>query len=384
MRSTSLRFAYVVLPLLVAAAACAADGLNPPALVGDPSAADEHDASTSARLPPSSDSGGIDSSTPPASAYDAGGYADADAGDGGFDAGLAAPSTGKPCVLLNQIFTRTCGICGSQEAVCLPPDGGGPGGGTVSVYSPCVNEVDGGCATGTSKIEACGKCGTRMFTCNKSCAWQGTACTGEPVGACNASSLDFTIAGCSTGEYRTRECDDTCVWGNFSSCGPLLFQLTIPSSTGATASAVYPLRAAHSGKRLSGTCSSYTYLTATPDFPEMFVEVINPTGQTATVSAWNAQAAGGPIIDTVMAAYDRTAPPSTDAERKQCTVGIGDYCPYGVPCPSTQWAGLTGTTAITLAPHASVILWFASKYEPWSTQPSEGDVKLVVRTDQLL
>jgi hypothetical protein len=312
---------------------------------------------------------------------------DAKKNDGGKDAAskdaaadVWAPDPGEDCPVIDQIIKRTCGLCGSQEAVCLVNDGGPIG--VVSPYSPCTNEVDGGCNPGSTAIEACGNCGTHTRVCNKSCMWQPGVCQGQPVDSCTPSVSDYTTAGCLDGGTRARKCKDTCTWTDFSlTCHPLDFELVAAATAGAEVSGIYPLRASLTDKRLTGSCTS-GYLSTTTTHPYVYVELVNPSDKTLTVSVWNTQAPNnGPLIDTLMAAYPGSARPTTDDQRKACQKGIGDYCPTGLPCGSTQWAGLTGATAVTIPAGGSTLIWFGTYSTAGGGATVEGNVKLVVRTD---
>lgn len=329
-------------------------------------------------------------SLPPSTAQDGGN--EIDAGDAskdakadakteaGVDAGKPAPNPGDTCTKNDEIFSRTCGACGKQEALCLA--------GKVSDYSPCAGELAGGCVPGATQNEACGNCGTRKRTCSNFCAWTTGACTGEPPSSCTPTANDYTTAGCPAGVVRTRSCTAACTWSGFSaSCEALDFQLVVGATAGEMVSGIYPLRATKVDKRLTGTCPSGT-LSTTTNHPYVYVELVNPTGQTLTLSAWNTIAtATSPIIDTLMAWYAgsvATTLAGDDNARKACAKGVVDSCPSGLPCNDYRWAGLTTTTAITIPPSGSVTLFFGSYYPAGGATASEGDVKLVVRTDSAL
>lgn len=333
------------------------------------------------KLPPATEAG--ISPMPDAGNKD-GGKKDASgdaAKDATVDAGKPAPNTGDPCPNANELFSRQCGICGTQEALCLPnPDGPGN---LVTDYSDCQNELVGGCAPGTSDTEACGNCGTRMRTCTKYCAWTTGACMGEPPMSCTPTTEDYTTAGCPTaGTMRTRSCGGTCTWTNFSpTCDPLNFQLVVAGTPGDSVSAIYPLRATVAAKRMTGTCPNGSFSTTT-NHPYVYVELVNPTETTLTLSAWNTVAqTGGPIIDTLMTWYAGNVKPTDEPSRKACAKGVIDSCPTGLPCGDFKWAGVTGTSAIKIPPMSSSIVFFGSYYAAGSGSTAEGPVKLVVRTD---
>lgn len=368
----------VTCSVLVLVVACGADGEGDALIQTDDAAAAP---TSTTRLPPPSPPG-------PDAATDSGKDAAKDAAndaakDSAVDAGPPAPTPGDACKTIDEIYKRTCGACGSQEALCLPKADGTPG--EVSDYSPCVNELAGGCIPGSSDNEACGNCGTRKRTCTQYCAWTTGMCTGEPANACLPTLHDYTPAGCATtGVVRTRACSETCTWGFFSAtCDALAYQLVVAAAPGDTISAIYPLRATMADKRMTGTCPNTSFSTTT-NHPYAYVELVNPTSDTLTLSAWNTAAPnGGPILDTVMAWYEGSVAPARgdDAARKACAKGVNDACPAGVPCGNSKWAGLTNTQAITLPPLGSAIVWFGTYYAAGGSSLAEGNVKLVVRTD---
>jgi hypothetical protein len=304
--------------------------------------------------------------------------------DSSTDAGKPAPEAGDACKTLDEVFTRSCGICGTQSSLCLAKDDGTPG--VVSVYSPCANELASGCAPGTTETEACGNCGTRQRTCNQYCAWTTAACAGEPVSSCTPTAVDYTNAGCPTaGTGHTRSCNATCTWTNFTAtCDPLDFKLVVAATPGDTVSAVYPLRATFAAKRLTGTCPNGTF-SSTTNHPYVYVELVNPTENALTVSAWNTAAtSGGTVIDTLMSWYSGNTRPTDDASRKTCAKGAVDSCPADLPCGDSKWAGLTGANAITLPAFGSALVFVGSYYPMGGSSASEGPVKLVVRTEPSL
>jgi hypothetical protein len=298
---------------------------------------------------------------------------------GPLDAGadVWAPDPGEPCPVANAIVKRSCGLCGTEEAVCLAdPDGGS--GGTVSAYGPCYGQVQDGCVPGTTTTEACGNCGTLTKTCSKFCGWSTSACQ-QPPNTCTPTTHEYTKAGCGADTYRTHECTSACTWTNYSAtCGPLDFELTVASTVGAQVSGIYPLTASLAGKRLTGACPTGT-LSTTTKHPHQYVELVNKTDKVIVASVWNAQAPGGPIIDTMMASYAGSNRPGTDAERKACQKGAEDACPSGLGC-TDSFAGLRD---VSIPAFGSTLIWFGSYYEASGFGSSEGDVKLVVRTDSV-
>lgn len=383
--SSPYRFAFssfVVSTVVGLVVACGASGDSEPILATDE--AGTLPAPTSALPGPGPDAAGLDAAKDAATDASKPDAANDAAPDSAVDAGKPAPNAGDACAAVDEIFARTCGVCGSQLAICLAaPDGGAAG--VVSSYSACENELADGCLPGATEVEECGNCGTRQRTCTQLCAWSPGACNGQPVSSCAPTSQDYTTAGCPTaGTVRTRACDGACTWSNFTgTCDPLAFKLVAASVAGESVSAIYPLRALVADKRMTGTCPN-GYFSSTTNHPYVYVEIVNPTESALTLSAWNtAASSSAPIIDTLMAWYEGNALPTDEATRKACAKGVGDSCPSGLPCGDSKWAGLTTTKAITLPPFGSALVYFGSYYPAGGASLAEGDVKLVVRTDAL-
>lgn len=371
--------ALVSSSLAALVAACSADGGGDGLVIEQGGEAGATEPDPNGLLPPSNPDSGGDS---PDAKTDAKKDTGTDAKkESGVDAGPPAPNEGDPCAVVDEIFTRTCGACGTQEALCLANASGS--GGTVSAYSQCVNEIADGCIPGTTENESCGNCGTRVRTCNKYCAWTAGTCTGEPPNACSPTANDWTAAGCTTpNTVRTRQCGATCAWSTFSSCADRDFELTVAANAGESVSAIYPLRATLADKRMTGTCGS-NYFSTTTDHPYVYVELKNPTASTLTMSAWNAAAPnGGQNISTVMTVYASTTRPADETARKACVKTVSTYCSTTtLPCGWSSFAALTGTNAFTIPPNGAVLLFFQSYSAAGGSSNSEGDVKLVVRTD---
>ena len=160
------------------------------------------------------------------------------ASDASVDAGPPPPVPGAACPKVDEIFSRPCGACGTQQAICLKTDPAGPTA-KVSEYSACERELEGGCLPGTIVDESCGNCGTHKKTCSKYCAWSAPACVGEPLNSCAAGTLLWTNAGCAAaGTFRDRACSATCQWGNFQGCSLPDFAVKVPASVGNTSTVI--------------------------------------------------------------------------------------------------------------------------------------------------
>jgi len=349
--------------------ACSASGDSSPDLSETPSGTEP-----GATLPPP----GTNNPSPGSDAGDAGKPGKPKPGnDASVDAGPPPPAPGTTCANPDQIFARACGACGTQEAICLE--------GKVSEYSACDRELLGGCVPGTIVDESCGNCGTHKKTCTKYCAWNTTACAGEPVSSCSAGTVAWTTAGCAQGTFRDRACGATCQWGNFQSCSAPDFVVKVPATVGKTSNVIVQLSSAYVGKRVTGSCTAATGATVSTTDKHLvaFVRVENPNAQSATVSAWNAQAPGAAIINTVLVAY--ATKPTTDEQLKACEKGAGDYCnTAAVPCGDSKFGALTDTNALVIPAGGSRVVAITT-YSPHGTvgEITEGQIILGVRTDTL-
>ncbi len=333
-------------------------------------------------LPPSS--GGGSSGVTPASdgGKDSGGKPPAK--DAAPDNAPPPPMPGTTCVVADKIFARECGACGKQEAICLSNASGKL---EVSEYSACHDELVGGCTPGSIVDEACGNCGTHKKTCSKYCAWSVSACVGEPLNSCAAGTVAWSTAGCATsGTFRERSCSAACQWSSFAStCSGADFSMNAPAAMGATTSVIVPLTTAYRTKRVTGSCSGASGATLSPTDKHnvAFVRVTNTQAQNVTLSAWNSQAPGGALVNTVLVAY--ATQPTSDEELKACDKGAGDYCPTStLPCGDSQFGALTGTSAVVVPAGGTRVIAITA-YDPQGTPGSvtEGPILLTLRTDAL-
>jgi hypothetical protein len=322
--------------------------------------------------PPSGGSSGDDQGSP-----DAG--KDAAKHDASVDAGPPPPEPGTACTKSDQIFSRGCGACGKQEAICQADDTGAL---KVSVYSSCHDELAGGCTPGDSVIETCGNCGSHTKTCSKYCAWSVTSCKGEPVDSCPAGTVSWTVAGCPTsGTVRSRACSDACTWQSFAACTAPDYSVRAPKAVGATARVIVPLTSAIKAKRVSGTCGSAT-LSPAADHAVAWVRVVNDGPQKATLSVWNDTAPGGVTMNTVLASY--VSQPASDAELLACEKGTGDFCPATLPCGDPSFGALTAANAVVLASGDTRVIGITVSPSLGTVgEVSEGSVALIVRADTL-
>ena len=129
------------------------EGGNPP-IQSDGGGSSGGKRDSGSATPPKKDSG--TQPTPDAATEEEPEDASADAeepvlGDGGPT--LVAPEPGTDCTIVGEKFSRGCGACGSQVALCNTSR-------KVSGYGSC-RDAEGVCVPGTTVVDAvCGACGT--------------------------------------------------------------------------------------------------------------------------------------------------------------------------------------------------------------------------------
>lgn len=308
-----------------------------------------------------------------------------DAGkDSSVDAGPPPPVPGTACATVNEVRKKKCGACGEQATLCLGSDDGGAG--TWGDYGPCTGELAGGCIPGTTVTEACGNCGTRTKTCTQYCALSAGACTGEPAMSCVPGSIELSSASCTLPDtYHQRTCSSTCTSGNFSAaCDAAPTTITVGPTIGNVTSTLATLTSTQTSTRLGGTCPNATLTAATTVTPYVFLQVHNPLAKSVVVSVYDSVAPGGVVFDTILAAYDGTATPTTDAQRKACLKGVNNFGTTALTGDS-DFASLTGTSAVTIPAGGTVTIYNAAfeKFAPATPAASTGKVKVNVRLDQI-
>ena len=324
-------------------------------------------------LPPSSSSGNLpdDAGNPDAKQ-------DASPKDAAPDTGPPPPVPGAPCVTVDEVRKKSCGACGNQSTICL--DVGGAK--TWSGYSPCEQELAGGCMPGTVVDEPCGNCGTLKKTCTQLCVFSALSCAGQPANACAPGSVELQSAGCPSNDlFHQRTCGATCVAPTFSvACSPPPTLIEVAPAAGNVSSTVAILSETQTLPRISGTfCPTATFL-ATTLTPYVYLQVHNPLAKSATVAIYNSLAAGGVAFKTALAAYDGAAPSDDDASRKVClkAATFGTTALTG----DSKFASLDGSKVITLAPGATVSVYLAAynAFDAAKPADSTGRVKLNVAT----
>lgn len=288
--------------------------------------------------------------------------------EAGKDAGPPPAQPGEACSKVDAIFTRSCGACGTQSALCFAEDGGA---GVVSDYGPCSGEVLNGCLAGATEDVACGNCGTIKRTCDSTCKWSASACA-EPPAACKAGTSEHTTTGCPTvNTYRRRSCGPTCGWSSFTPClAPMNETVVDVNAVAAQASTVpVSLTDAQLGKGLPYGHACPAPKLALVDHPYAYIEIRNTTGKKATVTVTTSLAPGNPSLSTQLAGYKVPFVPADDAARLQCTTG-----------------GYTSLNNFVLEAGASSLVYVQSYYAYNAASPAQstGMVNLNVRTVSLL
>jgi hypothetical protein len=297
-------------------------------------------------------------------------------------------------------------MCGNHTRLCLadPDAGTGDAAATSGVWGAwgfCQNEVPGGCVPGTTSQEDCGLCGSRTKICQNDCTYAVGSCQGQPANACTPGTMDFQVGlSCDVGG-RSRFCSDggttqpgvaACTYGNYGGCyipegGTTGAELDIATTAGGTKSGTFNLPAAQTIGRLGAfdQCPNATIGTTITSY--QYVEVHNPTAQTAKVSIWGSKAPAGSDIDTIMAVYNGFNVPLTDTARKACSVGVTDDCSDTTDPTSClmSWAGLMSADGnpVTIGPFNSAIVYTAAYFAASGTITTSGPYILSVRTESL-
>jgi hypothetical protein len=324
-------------------------------------------------LPPAKDGG---STKPPAPKPDSGTKPPAP----------PAPDEGAACAQVNQVFTRACGFCGKQEAICLAGEDAGAN--HVSPYGVCTGSVVGGCTPGATETRPCGDCGNQVVTCNQYCAFPVSAvCNNQPVDHCTPGATEFLSAGCPADKWRQKSCKTDCTWNNVSATceSPPTFVLAPPTAGGVN-STIMVLSQNKTTTRMSlADCPLSATATIGPQVtPYTYIEVRNPGTKPVKVSLFHSQAPNGPIIDTIINSYDGATIPTTTTARKACTKN-GDYGTTSLT-GNSEFASIDGTDAVTIPAGGSIQVYNASYPEYSASNPSNstGMIKFNVKTEEVL
>jgi hypothetical protein len=290
--------------------------------------------------------------------------------------GLATCAAGACGVRCNANYHLCGSACASNSSTAT----------CGSSCTPCPGVTNG---TATCDGTSCGtQCNGGFHLCNGACADNtsvatcGTSCTPcsaptNGTATCNGTACDFT---CNTGFQRS---GNTCVVVTTPT-------LTISSTVGGKASGNFLMDPAVSETRpyIGQSCPSLSLSPTISNY--QYVQVVNPTSKTATISVWGSLASGGADVDTIMVAYATL--PASDADRAVCVVGVNDFCNDTTDPTSCvgangfdQWAGLMKADGnpVTIAPNGNVIIYTAAFYGTTATEAHSGPYVLSARTEAL-
>ena len=376
--STSVFFLALAGLGFSAIVACSADGSTD--IPGDTSAIDAGNQTTgddggtnNADIP--TGSGGDSYDAGPSHGNDSGAKTATDSGTSGspgFDAGPPAPNAGDACKTIAEEFTRSCGFCGTQSAICIAGDGGT----VVSDYSDCMGEVANGCTPGTTTTEACGLCGTHQLICQNSCQYAAGTCMGEPLNACSPGTVLNTAAGCGkdTGgeqQYRQEICDTTCKLGAPTTCGIFVnpHVLAIAGTAKGVVSTAVDMEVTKGQSFIMdgfASCPDMDTTDLTDDAPSDYVEVDNNTAKTASVTAFTTPFKVGDDYSTNIWTYSGSVPPLTDAARIACNVGVSEFCATSTLCGPDSDDFFASQNLISI-PAGGKVLVYVGSYDASTT-----------------
>lgn len=305
------------------------------------------------KILPSTPEDGEDTGTKPKDA----GKSDAGKKDASTkDATTAPPSpeTGDACTTVDDEFTRACGMCGVQEALCLADL-------KVSDYGVCKNQKVNGCVPGTTEEIACGNCGKVTRTCSKYCEWTQGGCSGQPANSCSPGSVEFTDASCGTANtYKFKTCQNTCQWGNLTtSCAAPPTTLQAPPTAGSTNTSLVVLNAAQTMSRIpyTSTCpisASTTFGTAMTAYT--YIEVKNPNPKATSVAIYTTKdPSTSTSITSYLTAYDGASPPAANDTARRACKGKADTTALTYPLKVTIPANASVSVLIQASSATSVV-----------------------------
>ena len=374
-RSGVVTFAVASLFGVVAVVGCSADGSS--GAVDETTTPTDPAATPPAQLPPGSKSPGDPDASKPAPK---------DAGkDSTVDAGPPPPVPGTACPVIDEVKKKKCGACGDQGTICLGSGGDAGGGGKWSDYSPCANELAGGCIPGTTMTEGCGNCGSRTKTCSQYCGYSASACKGEPPMSCVPGAVDISNAGCASPDtYHQRTCASTCTYGNYGlTCDPAPTTIAVGPTVGSVTSTIATLTSAQITTRLGGLCPTATLTAVATQTPYVYLKVHNPLATSVLVSIYDSVAPGGVVFPTILASYG-AATPATDVARKACVKGVNDFG-NDLLTGDSDFASLDDVDAVTIPAGGTVTIYNAAynKFNAANPTLSTGRVKVNVRTEKI-
>jgi hypothetical protein len=216
--------------------------------------------------------------------------------------------------------------------------------------------------------------------------WAPQQCNDGPDAACYPGSSDYVVGlSCDAGG-RWSTCQADCTWGAYGACtvpdgGALSADtLVVPSTVGGKATKTFTLDSASPIPLLQDYMCPSTFGSATP---YGYVELINETTKSATVSVWHSVATGGTTlasVGTVMATYSSSLPPLSgdDEGRAACSAIDNGPCYDTTTDPAacqSSFAGLMiGDSNQVTVPAKSWIWIYSASQMPGSGGPYQLSV----------
>ncbi len=252
----------------------------------------------------------------------------------------AAPKAGDPCppgIPVNSIVERRCDKCGTQKALC-------EAGNVVGMYGPCLNAKTDptACLPGERKSVSCGLCGKSVKTCDNTCTYTESLCSGEVAGGCVPGTVKYLATCANPAEFRRQVCSATCGLSAAEPCAPRGPDGTITVS--ATAGGVVAYNATLDASQKLPLMDFPFYCPAvfsTTSTVAAYVELKNTTATPANVTLFNKDTA----LSVALAYYPGATVP---ANRAACSDHAGvDKITVTVPANGSVivYVGLGNTTA---------------------------------------
>ncbi len=237
-----------------------------------------------------------------------------------------APKTGDTCptgVMENDVVTRRCGKCGTQNALC-------EAGRKVGMYGACSGEKTNpdACLPGERLVSDCGFCGQQVKNCDNTCSYIEGACLNQVANGCPKNEVVYLEGLCTPVEnVRRQVCSAACVKGTPEACGARpLDSLTISQTAGATVTGAFATTSNLKLPLLSGGCPASASATISSLYH--YVRLTNSGADSVNVTISNGIPAGSTTRPAVtFAVYDGAAIP---ADRTVCTGSVVTSSPERV------------------------------------------------------
>jgi hypothetical protein len=266
-----------------------------------------------------------------------------------------------------------------------------------SEWGPCTSEIDGGCLPGTMMTQSCGICGTQTAICEPDCEMGVTNCEGQKVGGCVPGSTAFTLtAACTTDAGlggRTQTCSATCSVEDAGACEAPPTTLVIASASGGKVDTFVNFTATQEDPLVGGGEAMLPAFCMPPgaplgatQAPYGIVTVTNPSmTQAATISAWTSQV-GMTQVDTAITVYAQM--PTNTASLRNCMTMPGivtDTCmdtSDPTSCLGSYGGLMVGDgNAVTIPKNSSVYIFVQDQFT------GAGDIapiELTIRTESFM